>query len=64
MGTYKKKIEKELYENCEEIIQIIKSDILDKAEDGEAKAFFLKMIGDYCRYIAESASGDRLEKCK
>ena len=22
------------------------------------------MIGDYCRYIAESAKDDRLEKCK
>ena len=64
MGVYKKKIEDELYKNCDEIIQTIKSDIIQSASDNEAKAFFLKMIGDYCRYIAESAQGDRLEKTK
>jgi hypothetical protein len=64
MGSYKKKIEEELYRNCEEIISIIKNDVLSKAGEAEPKAFFLKMIGDYCRYIAESAKGDRLENCK
>jgi 14-3-3 protein epsilon len=62
MGNYKKKIEEELYRNCDEIISIIKTDVLTGASEAEAKAFFLKMIGDYCRYIAESAKGDRLEK--
>jgi CRISPR/Cas system CSM-associated protein Csm2 small subunit len=38
--------------------------VLSKACDDEARAFFLKMIGDYCRYIAESAKGDRLERTK
>lgn len=64
MGNYKKKIEEELYRNCDEIISIIKTDVLAGANESEAKAFFLKMIGDYCRYIAESAKGDRLEKTK
>jgi len=64
MGNYKKKIEEELYKNCDEIISIIKADVLAGANESEAKAFFLKMIGDYCRYIAESAKGDRLEKTK
>lgn len=64
MGQYKKKIEEELYRNCDEIISIIKSDVLASAGDSDAKAFFLKMIGDYCRYIAESAKGERLEKTK
>ena len=31
---------------------------------GEAKAFFVKMIGDYYRYIAENAKGDNLEEVK
>lgn len=61
MGAYKKKIEEELYKNCEEIISIIKADVLEKATDAEGRAFFLKMIGDYCRYIAESAKETRLE---
>jgi hypothetical protein len=54
----------ELYKNCEEIIQIIRGDVLSKSPESEPRAFFLKMIGDYCRYIAESAKGDRLENCK
>ena len=64
LQTYKTKIEENLFSNCDSIIAIIKNDVLTKAEEAEAKAFFLKMIGDYCRYIAENAKGDRLEKCK
>jgi hypothetical protein len=64
MGEYKKRIEEELYKNCDEIINIIKADVLTKSSEDEARAFFLKMIGDYCRYIAESAKEARLEKTK
>ena len=64
MDEYKTKIEAALFKNCDDIIAIIKSDILASANDSEAKAFFLKMIGDYCRYIAENAKGARLDKCK
>ena len=64
MAAYKHKIEDELYRNCDEIIALIRSDVLTKASDDESKAFFLKMIGDYCRYIAESAKDERLAKTK
>lgn len=64
MGDYKRRIEEELYRNCDEIIGLIRSDVLSKAGDDESKAFFLKMIGDYCRYIAESAKDDRLARTK
>jgi hypothetical protein len=64
MGDYKQRIEEELYRNCDEIIGLIRSEVLSKAADDESRAFFQKMIGDYCRYIAESAKGDRLEKTK
>jgi len=64
MLAYKKRIEEELYANCDEIIKTIKTDVLAGAGASESKAFFLKMIGDYCRYIAESAKGERLEKVK
>jgi hypothetical protein len=32
--------------------------------DGEAKAFFVKMAGDYYRYIAENAKSSYLEQVK
>ena len=64
LSEYKLKIESVLFKNCEDIIQLIKADIINKADDQSAKAFFLKMIGDYCRYITENAKGERLEKCK
>ena len=64
MGDYKKKIEDELFKNCEDIVGIVNTLIMPKATEDEAKSFFMKMIGDYYRYIAESASGDRLENVK
>ena len=59
LAEYKTKIVNILFTNCESIIQIIKKDILTAADDQEAKAFFLKMIGDYYRYIAEYSTGDK-----
>jgi 14-3-3 protein epsilon len=64
MGDYKRKIEEELYRNCDDIIITIKNSVLSQASDDESRAFFLKMIGDYCRSIAESAKNERLEKTK
>jgi len=55
LAAYKKKIEEGLYRDCENVIQIIKSKVLNKASEVEAKAFFVKMVGDYYRYIAETA---------
>ncbi|CDW87045.1 14-3-3 domain containing protein [Stylonychia lemnae] len=64
LGSYKKQIEEALYKDCENIISIIQSRILNKASESEARAFFVKMVGDYYRYIAETATGDRLEGVK
>jgi 14-3-3 protein epsilon len=64
MTDYKRRIEEELYRNCDDIIAVIRTDVLSKSADDESKAFFLKMIGDYCRYVAESAKDDRLARTK
>ena len=37
---------------------MIKNDAMKNLADAEGKSFFLKMIGDYYRYMAESAQGD------
>jgi len=43
---------------------MINVEVLNKTCDGEPKAFFVKMVGDYYRYIAENAKGDNLENVK
>jgi 14-3-3 protein epsilon len=52
---YKKKIEGELADQCKKVIDIVKNNSMPKAGDAESKTFYLKMIGDYYRYIAETA---------
>jgi 14-3-3 protein epsilon len=64
LNNYKKKIEELLYKDCENIINIIKSKVLSKQCQDEPRAFFAKMVGDYYRYIAESAEGAKLETTK
>ena len=43
---------------------MINSKVLGKACEGEAKAFFVKMVGDYYRYIAENTKSSSLESVK
>jgi len=62
--VYKKKIEKELYEKCITIVKIVEDKCIKLAAEDESKAFFQKMIGDYYRYVAESATEDKLESVK
>ena len=59
-AEYKAKIEKELTKLCEDIIKSVNDYSLKKADTPESKTFYLKMIGDYYRYIAESVKGDKL----
>ena len=55
---YKKKVEEELTTKCKNVIKMIDSQLLKKAEDDEAKVFYIKMKGDYNRYIAEYATDE------
>ena len=65
MLAYKGTIEKQLIEDCERIINITQTKVLQNSEcEGTAKAFFVKMKGDYYRYISENAKGDKLEQAK
>lgn len=64
LQSYKKKIEGMLYDDCEKIIRIVREKVLTQPSEGEPKAFFVKMVGDYYRYIAETADGAKLEQVK
>jgi 14-3-3 protein epsilon len=55
---YRKKVEDELTKMCKNVIANVDSQLLKRAVDDEAKVFYLKMIGDYNRYIAEYADGE------
>ena len=61
---YKDKIEHGLFADCESIVEMIKTLVLAKPSPEEPKAFFVKMVGDYYRYTAEIATGERLEQTK
>merc|ERR1712187_736006 len=43
---------------------MINDKVLKSECQAEAKAFFVKMVGDYYRYIAENAKGGKLEEVK
>ena len=62
--TYKGQIEEQLRADCQKIIDMINSRVLGGSCSDEAKAFFVKMVGDYYRYIAENAKDALLEDVK
>merc|ERR1712187_595839 len=64
LAKYKDTIESQLTADCEKVVKMIQDKVLSKSCDGEAKAFFVKMVGDYYRYIAESAKDAKLEEVK
>ena len=43
---------------------MINSKVLNTSCSDEAKAFFVKMVGDYYRYMAENAKESKLEEVK
>jgi len=64
---YRKKIEKELHEVCDEVLDLLDKYLVQKAIDAaeesptsaESAVFFLKMKGDYFRYLAEVADQEK-----
>jgi len=56
---YRQKIEKELEGVCEDVLNVLDESLIPKAETGESKVFYHKMKGDYHRYLAEFASGEK-----
>ena len=50
-------MEKELSEICSSILQLLDDHLIPTASSGESKVFYLKMKGDYHRYLAEFKTG-------
>nr|GLL18379.1 14-3-3-like protein B [Ipomoea trifida]GMC48265.1 14-3-3-like protein [Ipomoea batatas]GMC52495.1 14-3-3-like protein [Ipomoea batatas] len=50
---YRSKIEKELSNICDGILKLLDSRLIPSASAGDSKVFYLKMKGDYHRYLAE-----------
>jgi len=59
MENYNKLVETELVDTCTEVLVILDTLIAGVGEDDvEASVFYLKMAGDYYRYLAESVSDE------
>jgi len=56
---YREKVEKELREICHDVLGLLDKHLIPKASNAESKVFYLKMKGDYYRYLAEVATGDQ-----
>ncbi|GLT53946.1 hypothetical protein SLA2020_271800 [Shorea laevis] len=54
---YRAKIESELSSICGGVLRLVDSHLVTSASSAESKVFFLKMKGDYYRYLAEFKSG-------
>ncbi|XP_042005829.1 14-3-3-like protein C [Salvia splendens] len=50
---YRSKIEAELSKICEGILKLLDDRLIPSAGNGDSKVFYLKMKGDYHRYLAE-----------
>lgn len=55
---FKKKFEDELTGYCKDILNLLDECLIKNASTAESKVFYLKMKGDYYRYISEYATGD------
>jgi 14-3-3 protein beta/theta/zeta len=59
---YRAKIESELESICNQVLSLLTDYLVPKSVTSEGKVFYLKMKGDYYRYLAEVAQGDARDK--
>ncbi|XP_057579101.1 14-3-3 protein theta-like [Hippopotamus amphibius kiboko] len=55
---YREKVESELRSICTTVLELLDTYLIASATNPESKGFYLKMKGDYFRYLAEVACGD------
>lgn len=59
---YRKKVEEELKEICKDVLELLEKHLISKATQTESKVFYLKMKGDYYRYLAEVVPTEKGER--
>merc|ERR1712218_535306 len=57
--AYRQKVESELQDICDRILNLLEQNLIKKASTGESKVFYQKMKADYYRYIAEFTAGQK-----
>jgi len=55
---YRTKVEAELQAICNRVLSLLGNNLVPSAQPGEEKTFYLKMKGDYHRYLAEFAQAE------
>ncbi|CAL8338844.1 14-3-3 protein beta/alpha-A isoform X1 [Gadus morhua] len=56
--AYRENIEKELKEICNAVLGLLDKFLIPNSTQDESKVFYMKMKGDYYRYLAEVAVGE------
>lgn len=56
---YRDKVETELRDICNDVLALLDNFLVAKASNSESKVFYLKMKGDYYRYLAEVAGSNK-----
>ncbi|XP_076027120.1 14-3-3 protein beta/alpha-A [Genypterus blacodes] len=56
-AEYRSTIEKELQVTCQTVLTLLDKFLISSATETESKVFYLKMKGDYYRYLSEVATG-------
>jgi 14-3-3 protein epsilon len=63
IADYKKRVEAELGTICKEVLSLLEEKLLKlSGKTSESQVFYLKMIGDYYRYLSEFAAADGNDK--
>eukprot|EP00793_Prasinoderma_coloniale_P000352 PRCOL_00005336-RA len=58
VAEYRARVEEELKGICDDVLETLDSHLIANAVNEESKVFYLKMKGDYYRYLAEFQQGD------
>ena len=57
VSDYRIKIETELKKICQEVLDLLDDKLIPSASSTDSQIFYLKMKGDYFRYLAEFLKG-------